>query len=159
MNPLDELRDIHLPNVPGIWPPAIGWWFSIIFASIIVLLIIIWAYNFWRSNRYRRKALLELDQIFAEYGQEGCESQYIISLQHLLKRVALTCYQRSDVASLTGEAWVAFLDQTSRSQEFVMGEGQVLIDGQYSKYPKVDVKALHRCSANWIKQHRKEYHK
>ena len=159
MNPLDELRDIHLPNIPGIWPPAIGWWCSIIFASIIVLLIIIWVYNFWRSNRYRREALLELDQIFAEYGREGCESHYIISLQHLLKRVALTCYQRSDVANLTGEAWVAFLDQTSRSHEFVMGEGQVLIDGQYSKNPRVDVKALHRCSANWIKRHRKEYHK
>ena len=159
MNPLDELRDIHLPNMPGIWPPAIGWWFLIICASIVVSLIVFWAYNFWRNNRYRREALRELNQLLTDYSRERCASHYISRLQNLLKRIALTRYQRSDVANLTGEAWVAFLDQTSGSHDFVMGEGQVLIDGQYIKDPKFDVNELHKCSMKWIKRHRKELYK
>ena len=156
MDPLANLRDIHLPTMPGFWPPAIGWWLLVIATIITVSLIIFRIYKYWKDNRYRREAIREINQLLIEYNRGWSTSQYIVDLQYLLKRVALTCYPRTDVAHLTGESWVAFLDQTSRSHDFSMGKGQSLIDGHYLKDPDIDVEALHKCSINWIKHHRKE---
>ena len=80
----------------------------------------------------------------------------------MLKRTALTRYSRETVASLTGEAWVDFLDKSSTGHEFTMGEGQKLIDGNYidtssirtsSEQPIADVHKLHQLAHDWIRNH------
>lgn len=154
MDPLAELRDIHMPGVLEVWPPAIGWWFLLATFVILVCLAIYWLYRRWRGNRYRREAMRELAQLRADYQQHGDDGVYITELQLLLKRVALTRFPREAVAHLTGESWVAFLDHSSKTQEFSMGDGQSLIDSNYRKEPEVNVAALHELSKRWIKRHR-----
>ena len=171
-DPLAQLRDIHLPGPVESWPPAIGWWILLAIILLLVLAVFNWLYQRWRANRYRREALKELRQLHENYQQHGDDLLYLARFQTLLKRVALTRFSREDVASLTGESWVSFLDRTSHSQEFSMGKGQALIDGNYTpatktpatktpetKTPetKVDVAALQDLGVYWIKHHNPEF--
>jgi hypothetical protein len=152
-DPLAELRDIHLPGSLDAWPPAPGWWILGGVALLTAMALIIWLYRRWRSNRYRREAMAELRSLREDYDQHGDDARYLDDYQALLKRVALTRFSREDVASLTGESWVAFLDRTCGGQEFTMGKGQILIDAQYQPEPVVDVEALHELGAQWIRRH------
>jgi len=151
-DPLAELRDIHLPTAIDAWPPAIGWWLLAVLGIVAVIAIVYGLWRYWRANRYRREALAQLQQLRQQY--KHAASDYLYHYTNLLKRVALTRYPRAQVAGLTGEAWVAFLDATSGSQEFSMGTGQVLIQGQYQTSVAVDIDALQKLGEHWIKRHR-----
>ena len=80
MDPLANLRDIHLPTMPGFWPPAIGWWLLVIATIITVSLIIFRIYKYWKDNRYRREAIREINQLLIEYNQGCSTSQYVVDL-------------------------------------------------------------------------------
>lgn len=152
-DPLADLRDIHLPSPVEWWPPAPGWW---IVAAVVAVLVIYGVYRlwrYWRANRYRREAIAQLDALLNRYNEVGDAHQYLDDFQVLLKRVALTRYPRDQVASLTGESWVDFLDKTSGSHEFSMGEGQVLVDVNYQPSPNADIQQLHQLGRLWIKRH------
>ncbi|WP_325893524.1 DUF4381 domain-containing protein [Grimontia sp. NTOU-MAR1] len=104
------LADIHLQQTPGIWPLAWGWWLLI--AAALVFLV---AFFLWQQKRQQRRAA----QQEALKALRGIHSLSEINI--LLKRAALTYYPRDDVAALTSERWMAFLDQQLpvRHQGFV----------------------------------------
>lgn len=152
-DPLAELRDIQLP--PGIetWPPAPGWW---LVAAVMLGLLgaALWAlFQYWRRNRYRREARTQLRDIYAQWEQTRDDHAYLQAVQTLLKRVALTRFPRSNVASLTGEAWVLFLDQSSGSHDFSMSQSEALIDGNYRQDAQIDPAALQQSALQWINLH------
>ena len=93
----------------------------------------------------------ELEQIEAA-GLSGLDE-----LPGLLKRVALVAYPRIDVASLTGDAWLGFLDGTLGTTDFSQGPGRVLPELAYAS-PDVsdkDAAELLKLSASWIRHHRR----
>jgi len=45
-NPLDMLRDIHLPGEVSAWPPAPGWWIL----AILSIAFILWIVRFFLKN-------------------------------------------------------------------------------------------------------------
>ena len=141
-DPLAELRDIHQPGMIETWPPALGWWILAGLGVLAFLALCIWLYRRWRANRYRREAIRELQSLHSNWQADSDDHAYLLALQSLLKRVALTGFPREDVASLTGEAWVQFLDQSTGSHEFSIGESEVLIDGNYREDVDVNVPAL-----------------
>ena len=151
-DPLANLRDIHIPSALDTWPPAIGWWLLAASAILATGYAVYWILKWWKSNQYRREGVRELNLLLENHASEP---QYLEQYSSLLKRVALSKYARESVANLTGEAWVSFLDSTTGTQEFSMGEGQVLIQGNYELNPKVDVAKLHSLGLYWIKKHRK----
>lgn len=153
-DPLAELRDIHMPQFLDVWPPAVGWWLVVALVAGLLIYGCYLLFRLWRLNRYRREAMTELKQLHVDYQSHGDDARYIAEFQALLKRVALTHFHREDVARLTGESWVAFLDRTSLSQEFSMGKGQTLIDANYLPEPEADIGALHDLGRHWIKHHR-----
>lgn len=151
-DPLDQLRDIHLPAPIESWPPAIGWWLLGAMALLGILYGLYLIYRLWQRNAYRREALIELEKIKHQFTDD--KTGYLHACNHLLKRVALTHYERSEVAHLTGENWVAFLDTTADTKEFSMGEGQVFIHGQYANDTSYNLDALHNISKHWIEKHK-----
>jgi len=156
-DPLAELRDIHMPPPVEAWPPAPGWWILGIMVLAGLVAMALWWLRRWRANRYRREALRELLRLYRAYEQHQDAATWLREFEALLKRVALTRYPREDVASLTGESWVAFLDKTGASNDFTMGAGQALIDGIYRPPGEhcndVDVRQLHELGKQWIKHH------
>lgn len=156
-DPLAQLRDIHVPGPIDTWPPAPGWWLLAGLVLIGLISLSIWLYRRWRANRYRREALAELAELEATWRETGDAHAYLAALQHLLKRVALTTFKREEVASLTGEAWVAFLDRSTGSHDFSMAESEALIDGNYRSDASIDVAALQAVAQTWIRKHDKRY--
>ena len=151
-DPLANLRDIHIPGAIDPWPPAIGWWLIAAAALIAISYGIYLVFKWWKSNQYRREGIRALKYLLENHASE---KQYLRDYSDQLKRIALSAYDRESVANLTGEAWVSFLDRSTGTQEFSMGEGQILIQGNYELNPSVDVDKLHRLGLYWIKKHRK----
>ena len=151
MDPLAGLRDLHTPGMIESWPPAPGWWLLAAMTAALVAYGFFLLARYWRSNLYRREALAELARLKTEWQMHGDNRIWLAALQSLLKRVALTGFPREEVASLTGEAWVQFLDRTSGSQEFSLTDA--LIDGSYREDMVVDVAMLERFADFWIRKH------
>ena len=151
--PLAQLRDIHTPAIIEVWPPALGWWMIATFCFLLIAAALILLIRVWRANRYRREALSELNKFLVIWNKNNDDYAYLRSLQSLLKRTALTTFPRKDVAGLTGEAWVHFLDQATNRNDFSIGEGEALIDGVYRADFSVDVNSLNVVAKMWIRKH------
>ena len=153
-DPLAELRDIHLPAPPDLWPPAPGWWIAAVLIIGVILYGLYLGYKIWRRNAYRRQAVVELEALFKTTDTQDAE--LLANLNALLKRVALSRFPREEVANLSGESWVAYLDSKISGHEFTMGPGQVLIDGPYSNHDNAQINRadLERVSKLWILSHR-----
>ena len=154
---LSHLRDIHTPAPVGAWPPAPGWFLlaGLVLAAVVALAW--WLVRRWQTNRYRREAMEELESLRNQYQREADAAQYLAAYSALLKRIALTRYPRGQVAHLTGEAWVDFLDKAGDTDEFSMGAGQVLVDANYRPVQAdIDVDALHDLAKHWIRRHRRK---
>lgn len=97
---LENLHGIVEPEAVSLWwPLAAGWW-VVIAIVLVACLTAVWRANLQRrKNAYRRAALAELD------GESTAE------LPALLKRVALSAYSRTEVAGLTGDDWITFLNR------------------------------------------------
>ncbi len=156
MDPLAELRNIHLPDPVSGFPSAPGWWLLVILICVGVFFLLRWLVRYWRNNRYRRVGISQLNEIFKHFEFDEDQKQYLASFSELLKQLALTIYPRDAVASLTGEEWVAFLDRSADSKAFSMGAGQVLMYSTYEREANFDVQELHKLGLNWIRKHRRE---
>ena len=77
----------------------------------------------------------------------------VAQLTALLKRVALVLYPRSMVASLSGDAWLTFLQRSSRCQSFTTGAGQILGNAGYQRQIAPDYAQLAQLAELWLRAH------
>lgn len=141
---LDRLHDIVTPPPVPWWPPAPGW-YAVGAAALALLAFAAWkAVAHWRRNRYRRAALRELDRL----PPTGA------AVAALLKRTALAAYPRAEVASLTGPAWLAFLNRTGGTDAFTTGPGAALGDAEYTAHPPAADARLFDLARAWVRDHR-----
>lgn len=115
-DPLAQLRDVHLPDPISAWPPAIGWW---ILAALLLAAIAFGVRYVWRRHQRRaflREARLRLQALPLQQGLSP--AQQLQRANDVLKRCAMQAYPQRDIASLHGETWLTFLNQTSREPLF-----------------------------------------
>jgi hypothetical protein len=159
-DPLAQLADIHLPGEVPFWPPAPGWW---MLAGVLLVSLALMARYFYLQGQTKRKmnsALHELDQVYHTWQQKSQDEHMrnqagldlLYGFNAILKRVALVYFPHTDVAKLTGTAWLRFLDAADRSTDFGDGPGKVLSDGTYRPVFSADVDALHALVRRWIMQ-------
>ncbi len=129
MDPLSQLRALHLPPEPGWWPLAPGWWLILAATVLLVALGSIVLYRYRKKNTWRRAAITELNKIKQFSGLTSQEN--IIRCALLLKRVALAIDSRSHVAALGGHQWLEYLDQITQTDQYTKGPGQLLTQAQY----------------------------
>ena len=71
-------------------------------------------------------------QVLADIQHSSMSNQQkLTEISALLRRVAMSTNKRQDVASLTGEAWLAFLDSSLPDTPFSTGVGRYLIEAPY----------------------------
>ncbi len=146
-----QLRDIHLPAEPGIWPPAPGWW---ILAALLLILLgwAAWvAMRHYRLHRQRQRILAMLGELEQGTGASTTPAK-IAQISVLLRRLALMHYPRRQVAALTGTDWLCFLDESGGNSLFSQGPGQVLATGPYQLTLPMDLdtRALGTLVRNWV---------
>lgn len=135
-DPLEQLRDIHLPLEISQWPLAVGWNILILLFIALTITALFFIYRYWSESRYKREALNELALIQQAFQKNTSDYQSTAqALSNLLKRIALTLYPRSNIAPLHGKPWLTLLDQMSASHFFTEHEGQILGDTLFKKIP------------------------
>jgi hypothetical protein len=152
---LENLRDLALPAPAPWWPPAPGWW--ILGAGLVTAgLVALWrAWRRYRADAYRRQARRELDAI-ARRLDAGLLAGATADLATVLKRTALAAFPRAQVASLTGPAWLSFLDWTGNTTAFTDGAGRWIARWAYAGGAAVstpDLKAALQEARNWVAGH------
>jgi hypothetical protein len=146
--PMLELRDIHAAPPPGWWPPAPGWWVLAILLAVLLVLGILWLRRRYQLRRFKRQVMLELENVTDRYKDNYDE--LVAETGIWLRRVALQRYPQEEVASLTGSAWLEFLDATGGDGEFRNGAGQVLETGPYrQRVQDVAVDSLLALARSW----------
>lgn len=142
-----------LPPEPVSWIPATTGW------RLLGAAILLWViyqgyrrYRAWRRDRYRRLALRELDRLRALP-----PALALTQIARMLKSTALAAFPRTEVARLSGQRWLDWLQSATETPVFSERSGALLSDSQYRATPDVDRETLLRlardCEA-WIRQHR-----
>lgn len=150
VDPLAQLRDIHMPAAVGAWPPAPGWWLLTILVLALIAGLIIWRILRHRRLAYKREALAEWQNIHTRYLNDKDAEALLADLSVLLKRACITRYGRDQVAGLAGEPWLAFLDQTGKCTEFTQGPGRALVSQRFTPHPQLDGPALLNVTQTWL---------
>lgn len=156
IDPLQQLRDITLPDPVSAWPPAPGWWLL----TLLLLAAMCVGLYFWqrqrRANAYRKAAAEALDRAWSDFEQGGDKQALLQLMPTLLRRTALQAFPRKAVAGLHGPDWLAFLDATSnsaQSKDFSQGEGQALLSAPYQRQVQIDPAPLFKLVKNWVLTH------
>jgi hypothetical protein len=150
---LDRLHDIVSPPPAPWWPPAPGWYVVLAVGGLLLVWATVKLVLAWRRDRYRRLALAELAAI-----RDGDAPGFLPRLSELLKRTALAAYPREEVAALTGDGWLAFLDRTGATTAFAGGPGRALADGPYAPARSLDDRQrddLFAAARAWVRHHRR----
>ncbi len=159
------IDEIILPDVISWWPSAPGW-------QVLSVIVLLWLLTLavrrvkhgWR-NRYRRQALRQLDQVQKKAGSKLLP--VVALLPYYLKVTALQAYPRHDVASLTGNEWLSFLDAHYSGPSFSKGPGEYLLSIAYLPQAQwqlndTECQTLIEMTRRWISTHmegRMEVHK
>jgi hypothetical protein len=158
---LSQLRDIRLPPPVSWWPPAPGWW--LLLAIVLLLLIgLAWWFRRYRKNSWRRHALKTLARLRTLHDSRQAEPQTSVrALSILLRQVAVSRFPRNEVAALSGEAWLTFLDHTFdaagptfMSAQRMSDAGRLLAVAPYVQHADIDAETLHALfalSERWFK--------
>lgn len=131
MQPQDlPLRDIHVPDAISWWPPAFGWWVLAILVPLTLYLIYRLYQRLTRKTALKSaKKLIQSIKVDAQLSKH----EKLVALSSLMRRSAICLYPRSDVASLTGEDWLDFLDNSIPNRGFNSDSGWLLTNALYSK--------------------------
>ena len=135
------LRDLHLPEAVGWWPLAPGWWVVIAFLLLAVGYLVRLYLARHRRSAARRHALKQLAELTAEFEQHGDVVVFSSAMSELLRRTMLAYAPRSNVAGLTGEEWLAWLDRDLDQPRFQGEVGRKLLELPYRK-PGDELSAL-----------------
>ncbi len=140
------LRDLHLPDPVGWLPLAPVWWLLIVLAVAGLSWLLLGA---WRAHRYyapRRVAIRELAVIEASYLTHHNGVILGRQVSELLRRGMLAYAPRREVAGLTGDSWLAWLDRGLTVPYFHTEGGKSLLHLPYrdpdSDLSDVDINAL-----------------
>jgi len=150
-DPVAGLIDIPLPPSISLWPETWTSRITVTAALAALVVSVVWILHQYAVNRYRREALAELDRITHAPIEPGQLAQ---DLTVLVRRTALAAFPREQVAQLTGQAWLDFLDRSYGGTEFSQGVGRSLevagyrrADSESDQPPPIDL------IRRWIKVH------
>ena len=125
------LRGLHLPETVGWWPLAPGWWLLI----VVLIAAAVFLIRAWLQRRAhaaaRRKALRQLEESRSAYAYHGNPVTLGAEVSELLRRAMLAYAPRAEVAGLTGDAWLAWLDRDLDKPRVREGAGRSLLELPY----------------------------
>jgi hypothetical protein len=112
MTPLEQLKDIHIPQQVSLWPPAYGWWLLALLIIITIAVITVVVLKRRRFYAPKREALTLLAKISSD------QKDWPVRMNTLLKRVCLHYFSQKQLAKLHSAQWQTFLaDQLPNSKQ------------------------------------------
>lgn len=149
------IEEVTLPEKLSYLPQTIGWK---VLAAILLMLLLHFLYRRtkrWWRNRYRREAQRQL--LAAAYDSSRSPAERLAAMAALLKATALWFTPREEVASLSGEAWLAYLNQQTAPEICFSDDSSTLLTcAVYQQQPSVtdqQIALLADDITHWIKKH------
>ena len=146
------IAEVLTPTPVSWMPQTTGW---VLLAAVVTGLLVRSGYRRylrWRKNRYRREALVAL----ARLDDDDAQSALII-IPRILKSAALAGFPRTEVAALSGDDWLNWLETTTDSPVFADSSRLLLADRQYRPAPAATPEELRRLRGDcesWVRLHR-----
>ena len=149
-----ELSPLMEPSPVEFSMDTIGW--KILF--VLLLIIIIYsAYKIflhYKHIKYRRNAVAKIIEISQLSDKE---IPFVITqIMFQIKQTALQTFGRKKVASLEGEKWLQFLDETANGVNFINYKDVILTSiykNEISSEMSLDKDDFIKNSIKWIKKH------
>jgi hypothetical protein len=151
MNPeLQQLKDIHLPHAINMWPIAPGW---IILFIIFLGLTSYLLYSGYQRNQKKKTvkfALTKLNQYKELIATNPQDINIAAEISMLIRRTALHYFRREDIAGLSGDNWLDFLNRSGDTTQFTGAVGRILIDAPYRNNDTTDLTPLFTLTLTWL---------
>ena len=140
---LENLHDFAQPALPSLIPQTAAWYVLFGLMAVLFAWWTIRQIRSWMANRYRRSALAQLEHTSDQ------------ELSALLKRTALAVWPRNQIASLTGNAWLRFLNNNCKEAYFESDPGRLIeeLAVRGTALPSADSAELRKRVEKWIKGH------
>lgn len=161
-NPLDQLEPLIPPPAVPWWPPAPGWWLLALLGTALPVGLWLLRHRLPRRrpaplpaptlDSQRQAALDELVQLSRPYDIPA--GPWLQQLNALLKRLCRAHYPDANSHTLSGRAWLAYLD--SRCPAAGLTRWMILVEGGYRAECRLDDKAidgLQQAVEIWIRRH------
>ncbi|TLS67922.1 DUF4381 domain-containing protein [Mariprofundus erugo] len=149
---LSALHDIHLPPAVSWWPPAPGWWGLLVMVLLLVGTFAWLMYRRYHSaearSRRLRRAMLAAAASELVLLQQQPDAELIAELSMLLRRVAVQL--EPDVAGISGDRWLAWLDGKWDRDDFSAGYGRLMIEAPYRPNVAIDGDQLITLCQQWL---------
>ena len=148
-NPLDQLRDIHLPEAIDQFPSAPGWWILLFILVCAIAFYLYRIYQYKKAIRLIKPAKAELAEL-KSLEENEVDSHAIALLTGLIKRVCLIFYPSHQVASLNGESWWQFVNSQHaihvglKKELYSQDEIIFLTQAPYRKETSIQTKHWHK---------------
>lgn len=149
--PTLELRDIHLPGDPSMWPFALGWWFLIIIVCIVLYFVIRKMAQLRQQKHMINLLQNELTNIRNDFKKHNNKHTLAGHVSALLNRFVKYVLNDSIATSLTGKDWINYLNSRVKSEVFNKFEME-LTQAQYMKSVDFDVPSLIATVRNYFPQ-------
>lgn len=144
------LRDVHIPEAISWWPLAIGWWIT-----MLLIPMLLWISFLIYKRLTRKTAIKTAKKLLAELKQDTRKTDVdkLAEISALIRRVAISVSPREECASLTGQAWLEYLDKSLKDNAFTQGVGQCLADISYRKNTdeNINILELINLTERWLK--------
>ena len=148
-----DLGPLYEPDAVRFSFETPGWYLVAGLLLIVAVLIFFRWLKHYRKNDYRRDALQAIARIEQNAPSQNDANQ-LNDIWVLLKLVAMETFGRQQVAQLTGNDWLEFLESKGKNTPFTSYK-QHIVNTLYNTIP-VDPKetgALIELSKQWIRTH------
>lgn len=150
------IRDMHLPEAVSWWPPAPGWWLLLLLLIFALAGGLRWLKQRRNKLRLYKSAMAEIQRLEQQFLQNHDSRQLVEALSVLMRRISLSCYPKKEVASLSGAAWLEFLNRAfadDRGQSpFSATQQAALLEGPFNPRMEVDGEDLLGKAKTWIER-------
>lgn len=148
------LKGYHLPEPVSWWPPAIGWWVTLLTVCGGIALSLV-AWKRYKKKAWRREAVALLNDITQQFQERQDAHQLAQDISLFLRRVCRTRFPENDGTHLTGEDWLIFLDQCRKISKqktpfFTNEVGHSLLESAYNPTSSVDGDQLLNTVRSWL---------
>lgn len=132
-----------------------GWYVLGVIILLVIVIVLLIVNHHYQKNKYRKAALSFLKKKEGLLATQPVQAVYDTAM--LMKRVAITRYGRTKVASLRDKEWISFLNRSCRSSMFTESDGVWLGRVLYIPGEPVqekDASGFIVKAKKWIKDHR-----
>jgi len=128
-----RLRDIKGIDEVSWWPPAIGWWLLavLVIALLFTLVSVVRNLRRYPAGSWRRHAWKQL-RALRQQASRMPAPQLASELSELLRRIAIARLGRDRAAGLSGERWLAWLQEHDPAGFAWTQRGQPLLTLPYA---------------------------